>query len=656
MTVAGWRALGGRGHVSLAGALALLLLAGAVHGQQVDSAEVRDSFLEMWGVRPNYASRVNVNRTTTDWDQLLKVNRQAAMVNLTTELGVTTSSNSAQNDSKRRDGRIVARLEYGLAGQGGVSAGAEMTVRRSYSSTNINRVVSNDTNARLFVSDGHLGALASRAFGAAPENVTWTVTASTGLTSSRDISQLWNTEGIATRDDSTEADGSNPALETQLKLIQGQTLKFDLTGRVYRLTEDSHTFLKQFADSTESAPNNSQGRRFAAAGTWTPSKTTRVALTGNYNKDTNQYYYNYGGELRGHETKDGTDQSLALDVTVTPRWGVELGMTGSSSLSDARYELGSDDRARRRTSGDLDVKFTTGPVFGFLDRIESNTTFTTERSRNTTERSADYTSYRKSLKQTLRRPMGSKVVVFTTAETSLDQSKYDDGSADKDVLRWYFDTAIGYRPVKKIESRLLARYDETKTANIPGRSAASSNELSRYLFGGEVSYLYRPDLKVTQKYSITADYTVFGYDENRNQLVRTTEVRTTLTSLLGTRIRCDLAHVFRYKDSGKYVRQLGQERAYAKSTKETYQTLDVTTGYNFSESFELHATQKAEITRTRLLTTNNTTTREKYEFRGGFTLNHQFSPRFSVNSDAERVLSTAEDNYWTISASLNRIF
>ena len=63
-----------------------------------------------------------------------------------------------------------------------------------------------------------------------------------------------------------------------------------------------------------------------------------------------------------------------------------------------------------------------------------------------------------------------------------------------------------------------------------------------------------PLVKVSQNYRMTADYSFYDFNESSNVLSRTTEVRTGLQSTLGSKAKLDLDHSFRFKDSGRYVR------------------------------------------------------------------------------------------------------
>jgi hypothetical protein len=249
-------------------------------------------------------------------------------------------------------------------------------------------------------------------------------------------------------------------------------------------------------------------------------------------------------------------------------------------------------------------------------------------------------------------------VLLTTAEGRLTQSFYDDARLDRDELWWLLDGAVGYRPISALDTKLRAQYQQRKVINIASTSSINNNTQNTYKVEAEVNYQVTPVVRASQRYTMTADYAFYDFNENNNGLVRTTEVRTNVTSTVGSKVNLALEHDYRFKDNGSYVRSgTTGIRAYSKRQVEIFQYMTITTGYQFSEEFNVFSSERLEARRTSQVTGSTPPTIvRRFEFHGGMELDHKFSEEFTINSRIEQVRSSAEPDFWSITASLNRRF
>lgn len=635
--------------------------AGTSASEDTTSSRIFDgSVLGYLGVRPLYTTQVEVNRSAFRWDQSLKMERDVNRLKLANSWNVGIQKNSAQNHYKSRSGTSKARGEYRLPGLGGWSTGADLGLQRNFSGGDFSRTVDDGSEFSWFVTAGAPGRILSRIFRLSEGALSWDVTGSAGATQNVDIREN-RTQGIVgSRSDSTHATGSTSQVDSRIAADLGQKWKLDVTGRIDRESEDSltrqreHKTVAQITDSTVAAVNRNRGKRMAFNTTWSPNARNRVGLAGQFSRNVNQ---SYSADVRAQDTKTGLDQRITLDTKLVPFWGINLDLKAENNVTDISYAISRQGRGRTKKAGSGRLNFVVGSVVPLFRGTEMTTEANWEKSRNTFLTSANYTNDITTLRQVVRRPFGKRVVMVTTGEASLNRMVYADKKQDRDDLRYMLDGSLGYRPAQAFDCRLTAQWRQQQTIYIPAANSRNSVTQKSYQIGAEIGLQITPLVKVTQKYSMAADYSFYDFNENSNSLSRTTEVRTGLQSTVGSKAKLNLDHSFRFKDAGRYVRDNpAAPRLYSMATDETYQFLVLATRYDFSPEFALRASQRMEIRETRQRGVDTAARTEKLEFTGGMDLNHNFSQDFSVNARVERTQSSSERNYLRVSGSLNRTF
>lgn len=629
--------------------------AGASGSDQASpSSSPSSSFL---GINPEYNSVLDINRTQRRWDQTFRARKQEGSVLFDSNWRIGTQENPAQNDYRQRLGTIRTRVEYATESMGGVSTGINTGFRRNFSNSSFRRTVDNGQDGDLSVTSGLLGSYLERGLGLGEASTSWTVTGLAGIVSDLKTSQTKSEAAGLTRSDSTDASGTMYGLESQLNYGGHGALTVNANARMARESQESSTDRYTASiDSTERLDdtNENRTRRFRVASTWSPNPRTRFNLGAHYSREISQYYSTI---VQAQDTKDGVDQRISFDGKLTPFWGIEFTMKAETGLTDIAYDIATQGRGRQRNSAEGNTKLTLGRGFGILRGTELTTEYRWEETRNTIQASADYDNVQQRIRQGIRRPLTRKLVLLGTVEGSLSQSFYDNKSNDRDELRWLFDCALGYRPITTLDTRLTAQWQQRETINIPAANARNSNTQNSYRIGAEITARPNPSLQISQRYTITADYSFYLFNEDNNGLVRTTEVRTQLRSTVGSKVKLDLDHSFRFRDSGQYTRDVpGDPRMYGLSSEENFQNLSVTTSYEFARGFDVRATQRLETRTTTQVATGDSQRTERLEFTGGMELNHRFSPDFSVNARVDRTQSMSEDDYWRVVASVNRRF
>jgi hypothetical protein len=618
--------------------------------------------LEQLGIRPLYTSSVQVNRTSFQWDQGFKVDRTIQRLKLENSWNVGITKNSAQNHLKSRRGNSQARGEYGIAGLGGWSTGADLGLRRDFSGNDFNRTVDNGSEFSWFVTAGAPGRLLSSLFKLPEGALSWDVTGSAGATEGVGIRDSRAQAGRGQRSDSTHTTGSTQQIDSRISAALGQKWTLDVTGRIDRDSNSSRTrqrdtSIKGTVDSTIAAENGNRRKRAGFTTAWTPSPQNRIGFTGQFSRSVNQ---SYSVEVRAQDTKTGLDQRLAIDAKLVPFWGINLDLSADNNRTDITYALSPQGRGGTQKSAKGRLNFIVGPAVPLLQGTEATTEASWQKSRNSFQASTtDYGNEITTMRQVVRRPLGSRLVAVTTGEASINRMLYDDKKQDRDDLRFLLDGAFQYRPRPGFDCRLTAQWRKQQTVYIPAANSRNSVTAKSYGVGAELGIQVTPLVKVTQSYKMTADYSFYDFNESSNALSRTTEVRTGLQSTLGLKAKLNVDHSFRFKDSGRFVRDNpGAPRLFAKASDETYQFLALTTLYDFSSGFSLRASERMEVRelRPRGNPTPASTRTTKLEFTGGLDLKHRFSEDFSVNARVERTQSSAEKSYWRVSGSLSRLF
>ncbi len=622
----------------------------------------RRSLIDRLGLSPQYNTNVEVFKTNLRWGQSLKVGRALGALKLDGSMQSGIQQNEASSNLDNRDARTKARFEYGLTGWGGWSTGTDIDVSRVRNSSNFNRTLDNVGQFSWFANSQGPGRLMREVFGLADGVLSWEAGAQAGYKEDTDVRQRL-LQGVLQQSDSTWADGSTVSLNSRASVTVGQKFKLDLTGQADRDRQTSRTLrvarIKRTgeADSVDTTlldpdRNNNRTRRGSATGAWTPGPKARFALNATYLEAIDEFY---NTTVARQDRKEGLDQRIGLEMKLPPLLGVVFDLRGESSTSETKYQESiNQGRGRTRNYAKGAMSFAVRPGLGLLSRTESTTEITWDDSDNTFDNpnSPGFRGQIVSVRQNLRRPLGPRLVMVLTGDGSLNQSFYDlfqGKRQDRDEQRLLGDAAIGYRPREGLDTRVTAQVERRRQYSIDSTLSANSFTQNRYVVGAEIGSRLKDLLRLSQRYTITADYQVYRFKEEANILTRRTEVRTLAQATIGRGIRFDVDHSWQFKDSGSYREIDLGPRKYAKTTRENYQSFLATVRYEIGTSFQMRAQQRYDVRRVRNLANNKTTLSERLEFTGGIEVNHKFHQDFTLKTKIDRTDSSLEKSYWRVS-------
>lgn len=623
--------------------------------------EPAPSLFDRLDFHPRFSSRYTVNRTSTNLDNGIDMEKISGPLLVSNKWNVRVQKNETQNNRRQQTGTSKTRVDYTVESFGGWSLGTDLDLSRRFATTDFNRTVDNATALNLVTTSGFLGELIRDPLGLELESFAWDVTGAVGLSAGERINQTRSrTTGELTRADSTSANGTTRQLETVVSMSGGPTGNWNLQlgGSLWRGNEDSDTEELE-ADSLLTLENSSRRQHFHVLGDWKPTRTASVTMNVRTEQSVTQEYNRI---IRRQDRIVGVNERAELAVGLVPLWGIKSDVRVTSSLLSAEYDIQDSDRQQRLLDVASTFDFTTGRIWGFLSGTDVSIDIGAEDGRVTnTDNTADhYDTSAKNVAVNFVRPIGRRLSTNIGAEAILTQRFYEDPENDQDVLRTFVDGSLVYDLAPAVDTGLNFRWNEKQTVNIASSRAQSNSIDTDLRIGANYTWAIVPWASITQRYAVTAESKALEFRDVESQLVRTSELRSSLDSSIGRRVALDLEHLFRYKDSGQFALSEDGIRRYGKDREEDFQHLEVTTEYNLGlgtalRTALLRLTQKYEIRETTTLSTGDVSRREKTEISWGTVIGHQFD-WFDLDVNVERTSSTQEPSYWSASARVTRTF
>lgn len=662
---------------------ALFVAVGIAHAQWVEDEETEDlefatldslaagatpNLLDHWHIHPRYGTTIDLNRGTSLWRQTLDAKNRMGPVRADNSLKVEIVKNPNSNDFKKRTGNAKTVLSYDLRGLGGWSTGGDFNWARAYDTDKFGRRVNNSGQFGGFVQSFLPQRVLNSLLGQTDSTSAFTVDLTGRLQSTtsgqrnlrRTTFLVGGVETVNVRYDSTDASGLERSLDMALRGSGGTVWSLALTGGVARGEEDSNTRILDTAqqlDTLFSQPTSRRSENTGLSWSYRPSPKLNAKMDSRYQHEFGEAF---STKVQKVDRKDGIQQKLSGEVSVDTPLGLNVTVRGDHAFTRTTqvFDL-FNGRSQRSNAGTGIIDFTLGSLFGPLRSVSSTTTYDLAEKRNGVQdpKSPDYDVRQRRLQQILRRPIGAKVALALTAEGNLDQTLYDDESGDRDDARFLVDATVGYRPGRDIDAKLSGSWTQRHSVNLATTSSASNALETTYTIFTDYSYPVSETVKVRQRYSVAAVFSNNDFDEENDLLTRTSEARTWIDAAIGAALKLQLEHSYQFRNSGRYTRSSPRAPlTFTPAQESMNQYLVVTTKYLFTPTFDIHASQRAEVRSTTVVATKKETRAFKVDFTGGAALTQQLDPAFNISAAADRVESTVEKSYWKVNASVNRIF
>jgi hypothetical protein len=303
----------------------------------------------------------------------------------------------------------------------------------------------------------------------------------------------------------------------------------------------------------------------------------------NRSTSTNEYPKEEQKERRGQDNR-----STALTGSFKPLPGMDLSLGYSYSRDKSSYAL---DTAR---ASDLMGRAVNASLNYTLAGTSLTGQFSSEVKRNEYFNEQTGNSYGKSLVASASRDFGTRVSARFNGRMTLYSHQFDDTEAnnqDRDLYDREATLSLEYRPGGDISTALTLRVREDQLVYI--RTARTGDNKTTQTFSVQpiVTKRFSRGLSLTQQYQLSADYTLYSFDEDRNFLVRSVGVTTELKWSALTALEVLVSHRYTGQDEGAYVRGDDGIRRYGRNSERDDHTMKVSLKYKLLDAVSIEAAQ-----------------------------------------------------------------
>ncbi len=291
------------------------------------------------------------------------------------------------------------------------------------------------------------------------------------------------------------------------------------------------------------------------------------------------------------ETRTMNDRSVGINTDLQFFSGFKVGVKFNGN--DARTAYAREpDRDNRKSGHGLQIVI---PKRDLLLGFRGNVTIQDDQKRNEFTSPQTGTTTKHAVLGGLDRDLGPRSTMNLKGRMELIRYEFDDkirNTRDKDLLNQVVQMNLSYTP-RVLTANLSAEYKRAEQISIMPASAADNNTRHTYSVRPKFSVKLWRSVKVSQSYNLSANYTLYHTDEERNLLVRTASLMTSIRYPLIPGLRLDLSHDYNLQDQGGYQKDRVGVNRYAKASETERQRFSIRTGFQFgslsaniSQSFE----------------------------------------------------------------------
>jgi hypothetical protein len=290
-------------------------------------------------------------------------------------------------------------------------------------------------------------------------------------------------------------------------------------------------------------------------------------------------------EIREHES-EGTRVTANLELM--DGMGARIGFDYSRSRSD--YEV------EPTKNNDITTRGVTGQItYSFAD-IDFKANLDSERKRSVFFDVQTGDTYTNSLTTDLSRSFGSDLDVAIRGRMGLLSIQYDDFEAndqDRDLFNREVSVTVDYRTFADITTGLVVRVKEDQLIYIRRTRTGDNKTTQRYSVEPFVRKPFTPRFSMSQRYSLSADYTFYDFDTDANFLVRNLAVTTGMNWSPFDPLKLNIDHTYRTQDEGAYVDDENGTESYGKDSERVTQKLGV--GLRYTIAGRIHIEVRQEL-------------------------------------------------------------
>ncbi len=475
---------------------------------------------------------------------------------------------------------------------------------------------------------------------------------------------------------------------------------------------DAHLAMNAGATKNAYASVSNAGSRkdLAASVSYTPNPSLRSSVS--YTAKSTLLDSNV--DSSGVSVFSSTDESFAHDLAFTVAYDVRPGIKLSADASrnerkkehpdPVRLEQETEMRKARRAGGsaafdmwprfkwDMSMRFSEDENRFDLQEDRDNSTTSTkvngsarviawrgatmnlggswDKARNIYKTSETGDNVYRSLSLKLNQDLGPKADMNLTALSDITSVIYDNkdmetgNSKDRDRINSKITMAVNYKPVVAVKTRLGGEFSDEQTVYTQAAQSWNNRNTRRFRVTGSYDITTFRQVGLTQNYDISSIYTFYEFGENRNTLVRNSNIRTKVTFPLARKLNVNVQHQYKFQDQGGY-RKIGGERLYARSSERETNILAINLRYVPINGLKLSVRSSYQLQRSykyregvRMFDYEIPTR----ELSGKVSFNHKWGERTSVAISVEQNrkegsrVSDAFRNYRNIEFEASHVF
>lgn len=290
--------------------------------------------------------------------------------------------------------------------------------------------------------------------------------------------------------------------------------------------------------------------------------------------------------------------SVNFDLWPRFRWNVSMGFNENENLFDLQSDR--DNSARSTTfDGGAKIEAWRGAIFNIGGSWDNSRNV--YKATETGDNSGDNIYRALSLKYS--QDLGAKADMNMTALSDITSVVYDNkddetgNPKDRDRVNNRVAVKVNYSPMPAVNTRLGAEYSDEQTVYTRASQSWSNKNTRRLRVTGSYDIKTFRKVGLMQDYDISALYTFYEFGENRNTLVRNSNIRTKITFPIAPKLNFNVDHQYKFQDQGGY-REAGGQSLYSRSSDRETNVLGINLRYVPFKALKLSVRSSYQLQRT----------------------------------------------------------
>jgi opacity protein-like surface antigen len=216
-------------------------------------------------------------------------------------------------------------------------------------------------------------------------------------------------------------------------------------------------------------------------------------------------------------------------------------------------------------------------------------------------------SYSQSIAATVAQGFGERLKASLRGRMGLLSHQYDDivaNDQDRDLFDREATLQMDYALRDDITTSLMLRVKEDQLIYIRSTRSGNNKVAQTYSVQPSVTKTLSPEVSVSQRYELSADYTFYTFNEDSNFLIRNFSITTGLDWRPFDPLKLGIEHRYRAQDEGAYVKDESGVEGYGKNSERTDNSMKIGLRYKLWGALDIDASQELSF-------------QKKWSFSGG---------------------------------------